>query len=362
MRQRTAKNPDGVVAVVPPEQGRVTGGFLVNRELLRAPAVRRAETAGPARLAEQLRAIPDAHPVIVDSLYLFDVDAAAQLDTESRRRRVLLLAHSLPSLIPGPAVDDRRQALEGECALLSTATGAVAPSVFMAGALERRGLPRGRIKIVPPAPICDGRSRRSTRAASRPATSDVPIVLTVANWHRSKGLADAARALSELADIPWSWVVAGDRASDPTVAAQVDEITRSAGVTERVRLLPIRRPDELRRYYRSARLLLLPSCMESYGIVFAEALSHGVPAVGYRAGAVPDVVGDAGVLVPAGARTTLREALRELLSPGRDSDDRIRTLAASASKRAASLPTWEESRSAFTSALYSLLSDRRPAL
>jgi glycosyltransferase involved in cell wall biosynthesis len=76
--------------------------------------------------------------------------------------------------------------------------------------------------------------------------------------------------------------------------------------------------DALSRLYGRTDLFTLPSLHEGYGMAFAEAIARGVPVVGARAGAVPEIVPrQAGILVRAGQVKALTRALRPLLESSR---------------------------------------------
>ena len=56
-------------------------------------------------------------------------------------------------------------------------------------------------------------------------------------------------------------------------------------------------PDRRRALYEGARLLVMPSFEEGFGMPVLEAMSIGVPVVAANRGALPEVLGDAGPLV-----------------------------------------------------------------
>ncbi len=58
--------------------------------------------------------------------------------------------------------------------------------------------------------------------------------------------------------------------------------------------------------------LTTPSWREQFGRVLIEAMASGVPVVGSDSGEIPQVIGDAGLIVPEGDPTVLGEALRRL--------------------------------------------------
>jgi glycosyltransferase involved in cell wall biosynthesis len=63
----------------------------------------------------------------------------------------------------------------------------------------------------------------------------------------------------------------------------------------------------------SAEIVCVPSLFEGFSLPAAEAMACGVPVVATTGGALPEVVGDAGVLVPPGDSAALTRALVDLL-------------------------------------------------
>jgi len=69
-----------------------------------------------------------------------------------------------------------------------------------------------------------------------------------------------------------------------------------------------------RPLYEGARLLVLPSHHEGFGLPVLEAMALGIPVVASTAGALPEVTGDAALLVPPDDTRALAEALRTVLN------------------------------------------------
>jgi glycosyltransferase involved in cell wall biosynthesis len=70
---------------------------------------------------------------------------------------------------------------------------------------------------------------------------------------------------------------------------------------------------ELINLVQGARAVVVPSLYEGFGLPVLEAMACGVPVVATDGGALPEIVGDAGVTVPRGDAAALAAALRSLL-------------------------------------------------
>ncbi len=86
----------------------------------------------------------------------------------------------------------------------------------------------------------------------------------------------------------------------------------------------------------SAEVMCVPSLYEGFSLPTVEAMSCGTPVVASRAGALPEVVGDAAVLVPPGDPEAIAAAVRALLD---DEDERAR-LGAAGRERVLALYSW----------------------
>ncbi|MCX6651046.1 MAG: glycosyltransferase family 4 protein [Methanomassiliicoccales archaeon] len=87
----------------------------------------------------------------------------------------------------------------------------------------------------------------------------------------------------------------------------------------------------------SCRMFVIPSVKEAYGMVAAEAMSYGKPVIASNTGGLPEVVGDAGVLVPVQDEKALAQAMNALNAD----PDRRRQLGEAARERMRSF-TWDE--------------------
>ena len=106
------------------------------------------------------------------------------------------------------------------------------------------------------------------------------------------------------------------------------------GLQRRVRFLGHVPKDALAALYRGASCLVLPSRDEGFGLPVLEAMAVGTPVVASTAGALPEIAGEAAVLVPPRDPAALAEGVERALSDR----DRLRALGLERSRRF----TWQE--------------------
>ncbi|WP_406827881.1 glycosyltransferase family 4 protein [Microbulbifer sp. ARAS458-1] len=71
--------------------------------------------------------------------------------------------------------------------------------------------------------------------------------------------------------------------------------------------------EEMVRHYASSGMVVCPSLYEGFGLPAGEAMACGIPVISSDGGALPEVVGDAGIVVPAGDSGALARAIEQLL-------------------------------------------------
>ncbi len=101
--------------------------------------------------------------------------------------------------------------------------------------------------------------------------------------------------------------------------AELEALTAHHGIVERVRFVGQVASTEMPAQYRQIDVLTLPSLTrpnwkEQFGRVLVEAMCSGVPVIGSDSGAIPGVIGEAGVIVPEGDAAALRGALARLMA------------------------------------------------
>lgn len=92
----------------------------------------------------------------------------------------------------------------------------------------------------------------------------------------------------------------------------VKERTRALGIADGVRLLGYVSDERLAALYRMARVFAMPSRYEGFGLPPLEAMACGCPCIVSNAASLPEVVGDAAVMVNPEDTDALSRAIAEV--------------------------------------------------
>jgi len=151
----------------------------------------------------------------------------------------------------------------------------------------------------------DGSDSPATYRLMTTVSADAPI----------KGVRYLLRAFTRVGDsVDAELVVVGEFNEGGDAEALVEEL----GVGDAIVTHSGISTDRLVDLYASADVAVVPSVYEGFGLPAGEAMACGVPVVATDGGALPEVVGDAGVQVPAADAGALAIATVDLLSdPGR---------------------------------------------
>jgi len=138
------------------------------------------------------------------------------------------------------------------------------------------------------------------------------IVAYVGRLAPEKGVDLLIDALAAM-EAPSRLVLIGGGPCRPSLEAQV----RRCGLEDRVQFAGAMSPMELAEYLRQSHVLAMPSrstpvWQEQFGRALVEAMACSLPVVGSDSGAIPEVVGDAGLIFPEGDAAALAACLDRL--------------------------------------------------
>jgi len=211
--------------------------------------------------------------------------------------------------------------------------------------VEDFGVRRDRVRVIPVGVETD--------VFAPPTAPRVPgrIVAVSSSDSPMKGARVLLEAIAKLrTERDVELVVVGRPRTDGPVARAVDEL----GIADAVRFVSGLSDPALADLFGSAEIAVVPSLYEGFSIPAVEAMACATPLVASRGGALPEVVGDCGVLVEPGNPSDLAAALASLL----DDEPRRRRLGASGRRRVEERYTWR-AMAAATAEVYAEARDAR---
>jgi glycosyltransferase involved in cell wall biosynthesis len=136
------------------------------------------------------------------------------------------------------------------------------------------------------------------------------FILFLGTLQPRKNLETLLRAYARMdgePDVPLVVVGAAGWSYGPILAT-----ARELGLADKVRFAGYAEPETLSLWYNAAEMLVYPSTYEGFGLPPLEAMACGTPVIASDSSALPEVVGDAGLLVAPSDVDGLTGAIREL--------------------------------------------------
>lgn len=178
------------------------------------------------------------------------------------------------------------------------------------------GVPSSKIQVVPLGVACHYRPRDSTTAAqyiARKFRVSENYICTVGTVEPRKNLITLIRALAMVRKhhhFDAQLLIAGAKGWKDSA---IFRTARQAGFTEtELKFLGYVPEEDMPLFYSGASLFVFPSLYEGFGLPLLEAMACGVPVVASNVSSIPEVVGDAAVLVSPHRPEDFAEAIHRI--------------------------------------------------
>jgi glycosyltransferase involved in cell wall biosynthesis len=149
---------------------------------------------------------------------------------------------------------------------------------------------------------------RELSAQGSAPSSREKVILNVGAIQKRKNIGRLVKAFETLKP-PWQLVLAG---SNGYGAEEILAGIENSPARDRIRVTGYVSAEELARWYARASVFAFPSLDEGFGMPVLEAMAAGVPVITSDRSALPEVAGDAALLVDPNDGEALAQSLREL--------------------------------------------------
>lgn len=170
-----------------------------------------------------------------------------------------------------------------------------------------------------------------------PYENKLPYFLFVGAFKKSKNIPAILKALRKFLDLSKKQydllLVGGDKWLDPEITQVFQKLPKN--VQNHIKILGFVDEKTLVSLYKGTVALVSPSLYEGFGLPFVEAMKYGCPVIASNRGSLPEVIGDAGILVAPFNIEELSLALQQMTN-GKQREDLI-----AKSKKQAAKYTWE---------------------
>jgi glycosyltransferase involved in cell wall biosynthesis len=141
----------------------------------------------------------------------------------------------------------------------------------------------------------------------------------------------------------------------PKKNGRIVRLIRDLALGDTVRFTGRIGSDAFVRQYARASMAVVSSLYEGFGLPAGEAMACGVPVVSTTGGALPEVVGNAGLLVPPEDHEALAAAITDLL----DNPERAAALGRAGYARVQKKFTWRRAAEKTVDAYHEVIRDHR---
>ena len=196
------------------------------------------------------------------------------------------------------------------------------------------GLDRDKFKIFP-----------SDRELKNLENKDNKKILCVGNYVPRKGILYLIEAFAQIEKHGFTLHLVGNRKNNSRYYYKLNHAVERLQLTKSVVFHDGANQENIKQLYASADIFVLPSFKETFGIVFLEAMHHGLPIVTTNVSAMPELIeeGKNGLLVPSGNSQALANAILKLV----ENPDLIEKMGENNRKKVATSYYWQQTCSRF---------------